>query len=196
MRPELIKNIAVTFELCGATTLSQPAMEMVIRVLDEYPPHHVTMALNRCLQECKNRLSLADIIERIPNERPGADEAWAMLPRSEADSVVWTEEMAAAYGVVRHEIDRDPTAARMAFREAYRREVQKAKDNKIKTAWAFSPGTDPAHRKAVLSEAVEKGRISSGQAVKILPEMEVNGHDYDQLPESDEIKKLIGKVLK
>jgi hypothetical protein len=103
-----------------------------------------------------------------PDGRPGADEAWAMLPyQDEKPSVVMTDEMSEAFGISR-EVD-DMNGARMAFRDAYNRIVERNKRAGIKPKWFASLGHDKAGREIVLSEAVRLGRISQSHADKMLP---------------------------
>lgn len=112
---------------------------------------------------------IGNLIDRAnPDGRPGADEAWAMLPyRDEAASVVMTEEMAEAFGIA-SEVD-DKNGARMAFRDAYNRIVERNKRAGIKPKWFASLGDDKNGREIVISEAVRLGRISQTQADKLLP---------------------------
>lgn len=191
MSPELIKEIAVTFELCGGTTLSDPAVDALIDALEVYEEQQVRNALRRCRNEVKH-LTQQDIIERIDDGRPGPQEAWAMIPTSESDSVVWTDEMATAYGVVCSMTDR--VAARMAFIEAYKTTVQKARTESRPVSWRLSPGSDPGNRDKALVEAVNKGRLTPQRAMMLLSQPEEYASrllaargDVKTLPEKKEI---------
>src|SRR5262245_18509616 len=96
--------------------------------LAHFPEGQVHGALRRCRREC-SRLTLAVVLERIDDGRPLVEEAFAMLPRTEAESVVWTEEMRQAFGSARALFAaRDHVAARMAFKERYVQLVQRARD--------------------------------------------------------------------
>lgn len=116
----------------------------------------------------------ADIIEFIerlvPDGRLGADEAWAMIPRDEHVSAVMTDEMSEAMGAAQPLLDEgDQVAARMAFKEAYVRIVEKNKLAGIAPKWFPSLGRDPAMREAVLVEAVRLGRLSVEHASVTAP---------------------------
>lgn len=122
----------------------------------------------------KNARSItpADIANLIaaanPDGRPGADEAWAMLPyQDESASVVMTVEMSEAFGIAQ-EVD-DKNGARMAFRDAYNRIVERNKRAGIPPKWFASLGYDANGREIVLSEAVRLGRISQVYAAGLLP---------------------------
>src|SRR3990167_3513220 len=111
----------------------------------------------------------ADIINLCAKDdgRPGPEEAWAMIPKDEDGSVVWTDEMAAAFRIAAPILyEGDAIAARMAFKEAYLREVAKAKDDGIQPRWFPSMGRNYEGREAALMEAAGKGYISYQRAAK------------------------------
>lgn len=166
----VLEAIAVTAELCGKV-FSPAAARQFAADLSAYPESQVLGALERCRREVKGVLSLADVISRLDDGRPGADEAWAMIPRDETQSVVWTDEMAAAYGVARPLLAAgEPIAARVAFRECYARVVTLARCEQRAPQWRLSPGYDPAGRELAVSDAVSKGRLTPQQAMRLLPD--------------------------
>ncbi len=165
----LLKAIAVTVELTG-TELSEDAARIMAEDLAQYPEDKVMKALTKCRRELKGRVSIAEVISRIDDGRPGAEEAWAMIPKNEAGSVVWTDEMAEAYGVVYQLInDGDTVQARMAFIEAYRDRCEKSRDAGIPVKWSPSLGHDPHGREQVLIDAVEKGMLTAHHVAGLLP---------------------------
>lgn len=118
----------------------------------------------------------ADLIAQIEGAasddgRPGAEEAWSIAVRAEdeAATVVWTAEIAEAWGIA-HPVAHagDKIGARMAFREAYERLVEAARRERRQVAWSPSLGTDAAARDRAISEAVERGLLSA-QAYPTLP---------------------------
>lgn len=166
----VLEAIAVTAELCGKV-FSPAAARQFAADLSAYPENQVLGALERCRREVKGVLSLADVISRLDDGRPGADEAWAMIPRDETQSVVWTDEMAVAYGVARPLLAAgEPIAARVAFRECYARVVTLARCEQRAPQWRLSPGYDPAGRELAVSDAVSKGRLTPQQAMRLLPD--------------------------
>lgn len=116
----------------------------------------------------------ADVLAQIQRAeasdgRPGADEAWAMMPRSEAETVVWTEEMAEAMNAARPLLaEGDQVAARMAFREAYNRLVSAARLAHRAVQWVPSLGYDASGRVHVLVAAVQANRLSLGHVQQLL----------------------------
>ncbi|MDD3884538.1 MAG: replicative helicase loader/inhibitor [Gallionella sp.] len=115
--------------------------------------------------------SIIAIIDSMhPDGRPGADEAWAMIPMDEYASAVMTQEMAEALSIARPLLESgDKIAARMAFKEAYSRIVDANKRNGIRPSWFPSLGQDKEGRDAALSDAVRLGRLSADHAIGLLP---------------------------
>ncbi len=167
---ELLQAIAVTAELTG-TQLSEPAARVFLQDLSKYPLPQVLGALVRCRRECKGRLTLADVISRLDDGRPGPEEAWAQVSGlTEADTVVWTYEMQQAHGKVAGMIeDGETIPARMAFVERYRYLCQFARDSGKPVQWILSLGHDAKGREGPVMEAVEQGRITAERALTWLP---------------------------
>ena len=199
MNAELIKEIAVAFELIGGVNLSEQAMDSIIDTLDIFPPKKVRSAIAKCYREVRGRLYPADIVSRIMMDdgRPSADEAWAMLPRSESESVVWSDEMAEAYGVVTSIIYTDQFSARKSFVAAYQRIVDKNRDYGIAPHWTPSLGTYEPGRNQAIIDAVYKHRLSPAYARSIcsdLPPMpgepkQIEAHE--ELPCDEVVDDLI-----
>lgn len=163
---EVAKALAVLEDMFGRE-LQQSTRDVYAMELEAYPPAVVLESLRRCYRELKSFPTLSDILARMEDSRPGPEEAWMMLPKSEDDSVVWTEEMAEAYGLVRHE--QDAVAARMAFKEKYTKLVAEARRARKPSHWTASLGFDKVQQEAVLKEAVSRRRLTAGQAAALLP---------------------------
>lgn len=169
----LLQAIAVTAELTN-TQLSEGAARVMAEDLARYPEPQVLEALTRCRRELKGRMTIADVLSRIDDGRPDPEEAWAMLPKDEAGSVVWTEEMARAFGAAYPLLrSGEPIPARMAFLERYRSEVRKARDKGVKVKWTPSLGQDVGGRESVLLEAAQLGRLPRDYVQGLLPHREV-----------------------
>jgi hypothetical protein len=165
---KLVEAVAVTAELTG-TELSEAAARVMVADLSGFPESQVLAALVKCRRELRGRMTIADVISRIEDGRPGPEEAWAMIPKDESGSVVWTEEMAGAFGVAEKILRYDLVAGRMAFLEAYKTRVQAARDLRKPTVWMPSFGTDSRGREYALMDAVEHGRMSAERATSLLP---------------------------
>jgi hypothetical protein len=167
MSENVIKAIAATAEVMGRE-LSPDALQMFYRQLSKFPEPMVLRALERTYTEVKGNLSLGDVMLRLDDGRPTVEEAWAMVPKNELDSVVWTQEMAEAHSVAAPLIASDEVAARMAFREVYNREVLKARAAARPPKWWASFGHDSRGRDTVIRMAVEKGRLPAPYAAALI----------------------------
>lgn len=166
---ELLQAVAVTAELCGRT-FSEAAARVFVNDLSGFPEPAVIHALARCRREVKGILTIQDVVSRIDDGRPGAEEAWAAMPFDESQSVVWTDEMANAFGIARGLLEEgEKVAARMAFKEAYTRMVGEARDARRPVQWSPSLGHDKNGHQAVLADAVAKGRLTYEHAQEISP---------------------------
>ena len=109
----------------------------------------------------------ADIIAQLAaaaeqDGRPGPEEAWSIALRGadESATVVWTDEIAQAWGVARQVLAcGDEVGARMAFRESYQRIVGAVRKAGPAPYWWPSLGTDQHQRAAAIGEAVQLGRL-------------------------------------
>ncbi len=184
---DLLTAVKATYEVIGQE-LSDLAIQAIVLELQQHPEHAVFTALARCRKELR-RLTLADILERIPGGHPKAEEAWALVSRvmrDEEASVVWTDEMAGAYGVACRLSD-DMVAARMAFKETYTNLVNQSQAKQPRPNWRVSLGHDPHGRQAAVEEAVSRQLITQQQASALLP-------DYSPIAEETQ-KLLTGKTL-
>ena len=159
--------------LATYAALDQPMSDIAIKTiaadLQQYDEQAIGQALTRCRKELR-RVTLADIIDRIPGEHPGPEEAWAIVSKTinnEHVSVAWTEQMAAAYGVA-YNLPDDAIAARMAFKEVYQRMVSDARAKGERPKWIASLGFDPSGREQAQKQAA-KLMITSQIAFKQLP---------------------------
>lgn len=165
----LLQAIAVAAELTG-TELSEAAARVMAHDLAQYPEGQVLAALTRVRREVKGKMTIADVLSRLDDGRPGPEEAWASVPRDEAATVVWTEETCEAWGTAQPLIREGETvAARMAFLEAYRQRVQAARDAGRPVRWMVSMGSDAHGRETALLAAVERGRLSADHVAGLLP---------------------------
>lgn len=170
-RETLAREIAVAAAVTQ-TEVSAVAIAAMVDDLLEYPLDAAVHAIRRARREV-SRLTLASIVERVEHAdgHPGADAAWAMCPRSEADTVVWTDQMAEAYRVAYPLLQcGDQIGARMAFRDEYERLVDQARQKREPPTWRVSLGTDRDRREAPIMRAVELGRLPAATAQKYLPE--------------------------
>ncbi len=100
---------------------------------------------------------------------PTANEAWALVLAShdEAETVIWTEQIAEAAGIARPVLDAgDEVGARMAFRDAYDRILRERPEA---PRWFASLGSDHGRRTAAIDRAVRAGLLTQQHASGLLP---------------------------
>ena len=203
----ITKTIEAVAEVVGSD-LEGSALKLMVRDLMRFDEQQVYKALQKCARECKYKLTLQDIISRIDDGRPGAEEAWAAIPKNEADSIVWTSEMAKAFGVASSLLDSgDEIAARMAFKETYVKEVALARDEAIRVTWIPSLGHDKSGRNGVVREAVITKKLTVEHGVLLITELAEDSEvkalaveqkfklpDYSGTGETEQ-KKLISDIV-
>ena len=127
----------------------------------------------------------ASILKHLPkmsDGRPDANEAWAIALRSrdERDTVVWTQECAEAFAVATPVLEGgDEVGARMAFKAAYERLVERHRADGKPAQWVKSLGHDPDLREAVLTEAVRSGRLQLADVRSVAPQLAAPEERFD-----------------
>lgn len=187
----LVEAVAVTAELCG-TQLSAPAAKQLVRDLEQFPEPAVIEALAKCRKELKGRLTVAEIVSRIDDGRPGPDEAWGLLVWDESETAVLTPEMEQAQRAAWEPWKAgDKVGARYAFREAYTRLVTEARMRGESVEWRASLGWDALGRVGAIGEAVQRKRLSVEQANRYLPP----GHQIADTPRATAIPADVQDVM-
>lgn len=175
--------------LCYAT-LQKPlppveGLNLWMTILEPYSIDQVRAALSQHMRESKFPPVPADVVTRLPKETdgfPDANEAWAIALRSsdEAETVVWTREMAEAFSTASIVLEGgDEVGARMAFKAAYERLLEAARRDGRKAVWVKSLGYDPVRREVALTEAVQSGRLAIEQVAVVVPALAAPAEDYD-----------------
>lgn len=131
----------------------------------------------------------SDILKIIAasDGRPEAEEAWGLVVRvaDESETVVWTQEMAAAWAIAQPLMDnKGNVAARMAFKQHYERLIALSREQGTKASWEISLGYDQQRRTEAIKQAKDKGLISPERGDQFLIE--------DMTSEGEAIAGLIG----
>lgn len=169
-KQDLAAALIVTAEVMGSE-LSTTAAKAMVRELESYPPGAVASALKRCQRELGGRLTLAAILQRIDDGWPAPEAAWALCQpaRDESNTVVWTDEIAQAFGIARELLKQgDHVAARMAFLEDYRESLRAARAESRLPRWWASLGHDRAGRASVVLDAVERRQLTADYARELV----------------------------
>ena len=170
---QVLELVYATAEVLGQE-IRPAAAVLITDDLSGYPFAEIRRALARCRAELHGKLTLAAIVDRLPsaNKHLLPNEAWALALRStdESETVVWTPEIARAFGVAKPVlIGGDQVGARMAFLAAYEREAETAKAEGRQPVWQVSLGHDQQRREMVLQEAVDTGKLAAPKVTHLLP---------------------------
>ena len=158
---ELIKAIAITVELLGGESMSPAAARIFAEELSSFPLNQSLKALRKCSREVKGRLTLADVISRIEDGRPGKEEAWAMMPKGDQDSGAVTQEMATAFALCRDDFARgNENSAKATFYAKYIELVQASRDEGTPVNWFPSQGDDSAGHEQATHESRNRNRAA------------------------------------
>lgn len=166
--------ITATAEILGHE-ITPAAIEMMARDLCEYPARQVADALKACRRELKGRLTLAAILERITelDGHPEPNEAWAIALRAcdERQSVGMTRQISAALYAAGPVLSTgDKVGARMAFLDAYKRELSQVRQDKQPAGWFVSSGWDAQGRVDEIERMASAGLIQQEERQRLLTE--------------------------
>ena len=186
------------------STLDDMAIKAMVELLDNqgYEFNDIQAALNKCCIEVKGRLSLKDIIDRLPkkgDELPSADELWGQVLEyltDEYKTFVLPEMAFIALestngGVYELAMSGDNVAARMAFKAAYERLSQGFND---KVKYSIRLGTDRENQAAVIKTAYLENKITKETALPFLPELDLPPLTADMIENKAKIAEMIKKI--
>lgn len=173
----LLDDVGALLQRPGQS-LSPTARAMFFRALTPYSLVDVRAAFDAHVKDPQRGRFMplpADLIAQIlganlADGRPGPEEGWAIALRAqdEADTVVWTAEIAEAWGIARPIlVAGDEVGARMAFREAYVRLADQARRAGRPVAWTASLGHDTKLRQVALDAATCAGRLRPSEAYQL-----------------------------
>lgn len=167
-------ELLALLELYGKPAPTDAALALWWRTLEPFPWPVVSQAFSAHAAECQFDPKPADLVGRIRalDGRPAPEEAWSLAIEAmdEAATVIWTSEMAEAWGVAQPILETgDKVGARQAFVASYTRLVADARRALVPAAWRASLGQDPERRTTALTRAVEQGRLPRQQAIAFLP---------------------------
>lgn len=180
---EFSKLLDDAYDLIGVgqnKIISGGAKSMFFKAMQTYSIEVFRAALNaHCLHKERGRFTPkpADIVEQIEamasrDGRPGAEEAWALAlqAQDEADTVVWTTEIAEALNIARPVLNASGAiSARKTFIEAYERIVLVSRKDHRSVHCVPSLGWDLSRRETVLKAATNAGLLPAPQVAALLP---------------------------
>ena len=157
--------------MAAGKSFSETNMRFVFEAFEPYPLEFIKQATTQYSRREKFAPSPSDIISLMEtgNKRPTADEAWGIVPKSERESAVWTDEMATAWlSASPLYYDGDKIGARMTFKAVYERECNESLVMNKSIRWWLSRGDDKAHLKTTVERAKIDGKLARHQAESIL----------------------------
>lgn len=171
---EIIKEVVATAEVLGQE-ITPKAAKMIAEDIERYSNDSIANGLTACRRELTGRLTLAAIIERIERNdgHPEPNEAWSIALKGldQNETVVTTNEISRAMAVAEPVMQvGDKVGARMAFLDAYKREVEASRRSGSQAEWRVSSGWCPDSRKVAIEQAVELGRLPKQQEEKLMLE--------------------------
>lgn len=197
---EIAKALAAMTKLMpGGERIDASAGDYLIKALSGYDQQAVLDSLNRCFRELKFFPTISEIIDRINDGRPGAEEAWALCPKHDGSAAYLNDEIIEASNTATNLLHNggDMVSARMVFKEVYERIVKNNRATGKRPDWflsrAYGPGSEWTNE-AALQYAIEKGRIPAPEAKLLLPEMTVPG-EQKQIGVTDESRKEIAAII-
>lgn len=138
-------------------------------LLSGYAMSEFSQAMVQHLRREKFFPKPAEIVGFIEGRWMGADEAWALFPKSEDDTAAINQAMAVAWDAASDLYHGgDTIGARMAFKAAYDRHVSSAVGRGEREAWSISLGWDGDKREPVIRAALESKLITNQNALKLL----------------------------
>lgn len=168
-RGGLIAALGATAQAMGQT-VTDDALIMMADDLEGYSEPDIVAAL-KAVRRQRARFSIALILDYLTDRdgRPSADKAWAMVPKSDDESAVMTNEMGEALSVADASIVAgDMIGASIAFKREYQRIVDKARMDNVPVRWYPSLGFAPGGRDEVLLAAFSEGKLGLTQVSSIL----------------------------
>ncbi|SAJ96602.1 hypothetical protein UA18_03458 [Burkholderia multivorans] len=171
---EFMSELNLAFEAARQPLPSPQVLRLFFDRLAPYPLPMVLTAIGRHIDTSEFAPTPASILKHLPkmsDGRPEADEAWAIAIRSadERETVVWTQEIAEAWAIAAPVFDGDEIGARMAFKAAYARIVDRNRGANLAPQWVVSQGFDAQRRIEVVEQAVRAGRLQLSHAQAVVP---------------------------
>ena len=176
MSAEILKSIMLITAEYDLPIFTDERIRMWEQALSAFPAGSVSKSVTNHITTSSYKPQLADIVKGCEAQEDsnwlGAEEAWALAPKSESDSAMVTPEIAEALASI--SLMNDPISARMAFKETYLRLVAKAKIERRQPRYFASLGTEINGRVSMLAHAVKTNKIALDAATSLVPELSLD----------------------
>ncbi|HEY8027327.1 MAG TPA: hypothetical protein VIF60_22480 [Burkholderiaceae bacterium] len=186
----------------GAYGKPLPEPGVIAAWLEELRPYPISLIGNAFRAYCDENGEFAPLPAalakrcKLMDGRPSDDEAWAvaLTSRDEANTVVWTQEMAEAFALCLP-VFPDEVGARMAFKDAHKRLVAQARAERRAVAWGVSLGWDTRKREIPLTKALNAGLLPAPVVAGLLPSPEgAVAADNAARVQIEKIKKMVADM--
>lgn len=176
MSAEILKAIMLITAEYDLPAFTEERIKMWEQALSSFPLGSVRNSITSHITSSSYKPQLADIVKGCEAQEDsnwlGAEEAWALAPKSESESAMVTPEIAEALASISRM--NDPISSRMAFKETYLRLVAKSKIKRLQPRYFASLGTDINGRVSMLAHAVKTNKISLDAATALVPELSID----------------------
>jgi len=206
-REEVIKAISLICIEYEIEAFSDERIDMWCKGLERFPDGAVRRSTANHIMTNNFKPQLANIVLGCHAMQDslwlGAEEAWALVPKSEQETALLTKEISEALAIAQPLIDeKDKIGARMAFKDAYSRLTEKSKALGRKPEYFVSLGLDQVSRASTLADGVRSKKISIEYATSVVPELAydivklsgIKNHPLIAAPSkegADQIKKIM-----
>lgn len=175
---EFLAIIGGLFEVYNQD-ISQVKINIYWSTLGQYPIQSLKAAANAWVRKSGFMPKPADLIKILggSNRHLSADEAWALaiMASDEANTIVWTKEMAQAWGLAQVVYNNgDHIGARRTFIERYERLVDESTLFNKPIEIFVSLGFDKSKRIEAINNAVFSGLLAYDKAAHYLPKPDNN----------------------
>jgi len=184
-KPEFLRMLTKAMAAYARPLPDAAMIDSWIELLQNYPLRVIAKAFLQYIDENSEfepkPAGIAKLC-KLQDGRPGVEEAWAIAITSqdESETVVWTQEMAEAFGLCSSVLESgDEVGARMSFKETYVRLVTEARLNSRAVKWFPSIGWDVNKRSAALKKASVAGLLQSPVVAALLPPPAVKAESLD-----------------
>jgi hypothetical protein len=173
-KPAFIERLTEIMLAYGKPLHDKAVLDAWWRQLQEFPLRIVAMAFSAYREENDTFAPVPNSIYKrclLMDGRPGAEEAWAiaLLGTGETNTVVWTQEIAAAFAICRPVLESSGAiSARKPFLEAYTRLVTEARAVRRPAEWLASLGWDKEQQVQAIKVATAAGQLTGPAAAALL----------------------------
>lgn len=178
LNDQAMKFVLSVFEQSGAQ-LNPELSELIDLAFAGHDSQIVMQAALEAMKQAKGRMTIAEIQKHVDvlspktaDEHPSAEEAWALIPKSEDETTHLTDEMrdALSRGKIADYLERqDFIGGERTFKKLYDENVAKSRALGRKASWQLSLGHDKSLRVVGLERAVAKGIVPSDRAIEVDP---------------------------